>query len=111
MARARSTLSRRHVLRLASAGGIGVILAACSSGAAPPEAKPAGSEAKPAAGEAKPAAGEAKPAAGEAPKPTQPAAAAAAPAKPAASAPTTIRFITWWQPMENYLADIARQFE
>jgi multiple sugar transport system substrate-binding protein len=99
MARAQSTLSRRHLLRLASAatvGGIGVILAACSGGVAPPAAQPASGEAQ-------------KPADGEAPKPTQ-AAQAAAPQKPAAAS-TTIRFITWWQPMENYLADIAKQFE
>lgn len=97
MARARSTLSRRQVLRLASATAVGAIAAACSGGPAPPAAKPPGAEAP-------------KPTqAGEAPKPAQ-AAEAAAP-KPAAPTSVGIRFITWWQPMENYLADIAKQFQ
>jgi len=105
MERSKATLSRRKLLRLASAtavGGIGVIVAACSGTAAPPETKPASSETKPASTEAKPAGA-------EAPKPTQ--AAQAAAAKPAAPAAPTIRFITWWQPMENYLTEIAKQFE
>jgi len=105
MERAKSTLSRRQLLRLASAtavGGIGVIVAACSGAVAPPEAKPASTETKPAGAETKPAGG-------EAPKPTQ--AAQAAAAKPATQAATTMRFITWWQPMEKYLTDIAEQFE
>lgn len=101
---ARSTLSRRRLLHLASAAavsGIGVIVAACSGGSSAPESKPA-TAAKPTS--------DAKPAGSEAPKPTQ-ASQAAAPAKPAAAAATSIRFITWWQPMENYLTEIAKQFE
>jgi ABC-type glycerol-3-phosphate transport system substrate-binding protein len=91
MALSDGSLSRRTLLRLASAAAAGgaasAILAACGGAPASPTAAPA-----------KPA--ESKPAATTAP---------AAPAK--SSAAVTVRFTTWWQPLEQYIAQAKQMFE
>lgn len=110
MTPSRSVLSRRHLLRLAAAtgaGGVSAILVACG-GAAP--ASPAAAPTK-GAGESTPAAAptkgasESKPAA-SATQASQPTA-----AKAGASAATTIRFTTWWEPLSQYLDQAKQIFE
>src|SRR5262245_51961237 len=97
-------LSRRGLLRLASAaavgGGVSAILAACGGA---PAASPTAAPAKP----AEPA----KPAAAEPTKPAAaaPAATTAPAAKPGTSAATTIRFTTWWEPLVQYYEEAKKQ--
>ena len=105
MQRAKSTLSRRHVLRLASVAG--------------DRRDPGGVQwwDGPAGGQA----GQHRREAGHVARPPRRRVARlrrrrSRPRrrprrKPAAAAATNIRFITWWEPMQHYLADIAKQFE
>jgi multiple sugar transport system substrate-binding protein len=104
MAQSDRSHSRRHVLRLvglaAAGGGTVAVLAACGGAPASPTAAPASPTAAPAKSEpAKPA--DAMPAATTAP----------AAAKPASGAAATVRFTTWWQPLEQYINQAKQMFE
>src|SRR5262245_23883217 len=124
---AMSSVTRRRFVALTFGSiGAGALLAACGAPAAP-TAAPAKTESKPAAAEPT------KPAAAAAVEPTRPAAAAAATTAPAAAAaaptaatasapapaakpatskaPITMRFTTWWVPLEAGLKDAGAQIK
>src|SRR5262245_35680788 len=125
MAMSRVTRRRFVALTLGTVGA-SALMAACGGAPPAPTTAPAKTESKPAAAEPT------KPAAAAAAEPTKPAAAAAATtapagaaaptatsgtapapaAKPATSkAPITMRFTTWWVPLEAGLKDAGAQIK
>src|SRR3989442_6671991 len=103
----RATFGRRRLVML-GLGALGASALAAACGAPAPTQAPAKTEAKPA--ESKPAAEPTKPAAESKPaaEPTKPAVAPAA--KPgAAKGPITLRFTTWWGPLQQRLKGASDQ--